>query len=89
MKAVIQFDLLRDGDMFIPMIYSISIYGTVNIYMLDTLFEQSSLSEIGEHLKDGERKTITLKVWEDYDDYRSWLDYELLPDDYEITITAV
>lgn len=89
MKAIFQFDLLRYEDEFIPMVNSIFIHGVVSMYMLDDIFEQSTLSEIGEHLKNGERKTITLKVWEDSDDYRYWLDYEVLPDDYEINFTLI
>jgi hypothetical protein len=89
MKAIFQFDLLRNEDEFIPMVNSIFIHGVISMYMLDYIFEQSTLSEIGEHLKNGERKTITLKVWEDSGDYRYWLEYEVLPDDYEINFTLI
>lgn len=44
------------------------------------------LNDMVEDLEIGKPKTVTMQVWEDSDDYRTWLDYKLLPDDYEVAL---
>jgi hypothetical protein len=87
MKTIIQFDLFKaDEKSFFTDPTSMYIKGYFNWVMVNELLtdEEAYLSYLGEDLKVGEMKTVTLEIWEDSDDYRSWLDYKELPTDFEV-----
>ena len=46
----------------------------------DFLFkkEDSYLPELIENMESGKTYQVELEIWEDSDDYRSWLDYKVL-----------
>ena len=53
----------------------------VNEFLTD---EEAYLPYLGEDLKVGEMKTMTCEIWEDSDDFRTWIDYKELPTDFEV-----
>ena len=86
MKTIVQFDLIKLGENnYVTDPASLYVFGFINQNMLEELMTSPDyLNDMVEGLETGELKTVTMEVWEDSDDYRTWLDYKLLPDDYEV-----
>jgi len=86
MKTIVQFDLIKLGENnYVTDPTSLYVFGFINQNMLEELMTSPDyLNDMVDDLETGERKTVTMQVWEDSDDYRTWLDYKLLPDDYEV-----
>ena len=87
MKTIVQFDLIKLGEnSFCVDPIGIYIKGYFNLNMLNELLtdEESYLRYMREDLEEGKPKRTTIEVWEDSDDYRTWLDFKTLPDDFEI-----
>lgn len=82
MKTIIQFDIFKVGEKSLytdPQSIYIKGYfnwNLVNEFLTD---EEAYLRYLGEDLKVGEMKTMTCEIWEDSDDYRTWIDYKELP----------
>lgn len=88
MKTIIQFDLIRLGENdYCADPTTLYIFGFINFNMLKELITSPDyLNDMVENLEIEKPKTVTMQVWEDSDGYRTWLDYELLPNDYEIAL---
>ena len=88
MNTIVQFELIRLGDNDYCIDPStLYVFGFINFYMLEQLTTSADyLNNMIENLEIGKSKTVTMQVWEDSDDYRTWLEYELLPDDYEVSL---
>lgn len=88
MNTIVQFDLIRIGDNdYCTDPYSLYVFGFINFNMLEELMtSEHYLNDMVENLEIGKPKTVTMQVWEDSDDYRTWLDYKLMPDDYEVAL---
>lgn len=81
-NTLITFDLIKIGNDYIVDPNSLYVSGYFNWYMLnDFLFESkdSCLSDIAEELKITELSTeVTLEMWVDNDEFRSWIDYNII-----------
>ena len=88
MKTIVQFQIIKLGDKdYLTDPNTLYVFGFINFNMLQELLTSIEyLGEIGESFKMHEPKTVTLQVWEDSDDFKTWLDYEIMPDDYEIPL---
>ena len=87
MKTIVQFDLIKLGEnSFCVDPNEIYVKGFFNLNMLNEFLtdEENYLKYIREDLEEGKPKTTIVEIWEDSDDYRTWIDYKLLPDDYEV-----
>jgi hypothetical protein len=83
MKTTIQFDIIKvdeNGKIFTYLSSNkIFIDGWVNIHLLNEFLSSDDyLSELTEDIEIRNTKTMTLEIWEDSDDYRSWLDYKII-----------
>lgn len=78
MKTIIQFDLFKVGEksLYIDPT-NLYINGRFNQVLLDDFLtnEEDYLSFLGADLEVGGVKTMTLEIWEDSDDYKTWLDW--------------
>lgn len=86
-KTIIQFDIFKVGENSLytdPV--SLYIKGFFNWNLVNEFLtnEEAYLRYLGEDLKVGEMKTMTCEIWEDSDDYRTWIDYKELPTDFEV-----
>jgi hypothetical protein len=76
------FEMINFDDDYIVDPNAIFINGVIpNWTMLeDFLFkkEDSYLPELIENMESGKTYQVELEIWEDSDDYRSWLDYKVL-----------
>lgn len=88
MKTIVQFDLIRLGENdYCTDPNTLYVFGFINFNMLEELMTSADyLNDMVENLEIGKPKTVTMEVWEDSDDYRTWLDYKLMPDDYEVAL---
>ena len=88
MKTIVQFELIRlSDDKYCIDPSTLYVFGYINFNMLEQLITSADyLNDMIENLEIGKSKTVTMQVWEDSDDYRTWLDYNLLPDDYEVPL---
>lgn len=86
MKTITQFEIVKlSENNFVVDPNAIYVRGVFNLNMLNELFtDKNYLNDLGEGMEEGKTKTMTLEIWKDSDDYRSWLDYKILPDDYEV-----
>ena len=80
MKTILQFDLFRDGeDSFFTDPTCVFINGYFNWIMVDDFLTNIDyLRYIDESLEVGQCSNVTVEIWEDCDDYRSWLDYRVV-----------
>lgn len=88
MKTIVQFDLIRLGKKdYCTDPNTLYVFGFINFNMLEKLMtSEDYLNDMVDNLEVGKPKTVTMEVWEDSDDYRTWLDYKMLPDDYEVVL---
>ena len=88
MKTIVQFDLIRLGENdYYTDPSTLYVFGFINFNMLKELMTSADyLNDMVEKLEIEKPKTVTIEVWEDSDDYRTWLDYKLMPDDYEVAL---
>ncbi len=81
-KTKLIFEMINFDDDYIVDPNSIFINGYVpNWTMLDDfLFQKddSNLPELIENMVSGEMYQVELEIWEDSDDYRSWIDFKVL-----------
>lgn len=86
MKTIIQFEIVKlSENNFVIDPTAIYIRGWFNHNMLNELLtSENYLNDLGEGMEEGKTKTMTLEIWEDSDDYRSWIDYKVLPDEFEV-----
>lgn len=88
--TIIQFDLIKLEDgLYAADTRELYVFGFVDFYLLKEFLEGDDyLTNLGEGLglEENDPKTITLQIWEDSDDYTGgpWIDYKVLPDDYEV-----
>ena len=88
MKTIVQFDLIRLGENdYYTDPSTLYVFGFINFNMLEELMTSADyLNDMVEKLEIEKPKNVTIEVWEDSDDYRTWLDYKLMPDDYEVAL---
>jgi len=81
-KTRLLFQFGKFGDSYLIDPNSIFINGWIfNWQMLnDFLFkeEESNLPELIEHMADSKMYEIELDIWQDSDDYRSWIDFSVI-----------
>jgi hypothetical protein len=81
-KTKLLFQMIKQGEDFFVDPNSIFINGYVfNWQMLnDFLFkkEDSNLPEIVENMIDSKSYEVELEIWEDSDDFRAWIDFDIL-----------
>jgi hypothetical protein len=87
-NTIVQFDLIRLGENdYYTDPTSTYIFGYINLLMLEELMNSPDyINDMLDDLKIGECRTVTLEVWEDMDDDKTWLDYKVLPKDYEVML---
>ena len=87
-KTIVQFDLIKLGEKdFCTDPNTLYVFGYINFNMLEELMTSPDyLNDMCENIEIGKPKEITMEVWVDSDDFRTWLDYKLLPDNYEVLI---
>lgn len=81
MRTIIEFDLIRDYEGYIVDPKSIFINGYFNWNTIqDFLFSNNCeyMNELGERMNNEGRNSFKLEIWEDSDDYRSWICYDIL-----------
>jgi hypothetical protein len=88
MSAIIQFDIIRPPDGISPIVDYRSVYirGWINFFMVDHFL--SSEKEMSTLFSGYEYDTMTLEIWEDTDDYTTWLDWEILDPDFDPESTS-
>lgn len=86
MNTIIQFQLVRfDENEYAVIPDTLYVFGWINFNMLVELITSPDyVNNIRDDIEIGSNKITTLEVWEDWDDYRSWLDYKLLSDDFDV-----
>lgn len=86
-KTIVQFDLIKlSEESYCVDPYSLYVFGFINYNLLkDLLTDLNYLTEMKVEILNIP-KTISLKVWEDSDDFRTWLDFEILDDDFEVPL---
>jgi len=87
-NTIVQFDLIRLGENdYCTDPTSAYVFGYINLLMLEELMNNPDyINNMSDGLKIGECRTVTLEVWEDSDDDHTWLDYRLLPEDYDLKL---
>lgn len=86
MKTIIQFEIVKlSENNFVIDPKAIYVRGWFNHNLLNELLtSENYLNDLGEGMEEDKTKTMTLEIWEDSDDYRSWIDYKVLPDGFEV-----
>ena len=83
-KTILEFELIRhSGDDYLVDPVGVFINGWFNWRIVEEFLfpkdkETNHLAEIEEKIQSGESWRIKLEIWEDSDDYTSWIDYKVL-----------